>query len=186
MPFLTHRYLEEEPFSKVLFYSVLIHYLVFFALFGNPFFILPPPKQGKGQSAPDHKFSVNLLSLPEGGGGEDAGASLSLHPTKRLDPSVFSGASEGETKTKEELASEAPKTAGSKAPPLPSDADLPSLASGATEQAALPLKKKRVRRMPPSMTGPEDCMLKVVGMVCPGGEVGCIAAYKDFCATLPD
>ncbi|MDC4224187.1 MAG: hypothetical protein MPW15_08155 [Candidatus Manganitrophus sp.] len=46
--------------------------------------------------------------------------------------------------------------------------------------------RKKIRKPPPNMTGPEDCMLKLVGMVCPGGDFDCIQAYKDFCTRLPE
>lgn len=183
MPFLSRHYSKEEPFSKVLFYSVLIHYFFFFLLFGNPFLILPPDEKGPPQS--DTKFSVNLLSFPKMEEEPQESSSHVLRPTKRLNEEALLEA--GEIDEDEEgpvpnQTEEAPqfKTVLSEAvlEPLNSINPTPSSPSIPT--------KKVARRMPPSMTGPEDCMLKVVGMVCPGGEVECITAYKEFCATLPD
>jgi len=185
MPFLSHHALEEEPFSKVLFYSVFIHYMVFFALFGNPFLVLSPPKPGG--SSQKKQFSVNLLSLPAGREGEDEGSFRARHPTMRVEgeaPALEAPESEESRKgrpapSQEDDLKPAPK-------PLHSEAALAPLETKPTEKPSVAAPKQPPLRMPPSMTGPEDCMLKVVGMVCPNGEVGCIAAYRDFCATLPE
>ena len=40
-------------------------------------------------------------------------------------------------------------------------------------------------KRPKNMSGPEDCLLKVVAMVCPAADLQCMADYRAFCASLP-
>lgn len=42
------------------------------------------------------------------------------------------------------------------------------------------------RKSHKNMTGPEDCLLKVVAMICPAADLQCMADYQTFCASLPD
>ena len=52
--------------------------------------------------------------------------------------------------------------------------------------AAPPLQETAKLKAPPGMTGPQDCLLKIVAMVCPNADLQCIAEYQAFCSTLPD
>jgi len=40
-------------------------------------------------------------------------------------------------------------------------------------------------KRPKKMSGPEDCLLKVVAMICPAADLQCMADYRAFCASLP-
>jgi len=39
-------------------------------------------------------------------------------------------------------------------------------------------------KRPKNMNGPEDCLLKVVSMICPAADLQCMADYRAFCASL--
>jgi len=40
-------------------------------------------------------------------------------------------------------------------------------------------------KRPKNMHGPEDCLLKLVSMICPAADLQCMADYRAFCASLP-
>lgn len=189
MPFLGNHASQDEPFTRVFFYSVLLHYAIFFIFFGNPF-LLKFEDIPEGASG-DKVFDVHLSAFPGAvenapkiesmglfppevrrGGGEnplkpaapEAGPSALAQP----DPSAVPNA-EGKKRGEQQegLSPAALKTEGKVFNP---DQPVPLVTS---------------QKLPPNMTGPEDCMIKVVGMVCPNGDAKCIEEYTAFCASLP-
>jgi hypothetical protein len=171
----------DEPFTKILFYSVVAHYVVFYFLFGNPF----------------------LISMNGGGGGGGAGPDIDV---ELLSPSQVQTGSEENPRILEGDFSDFPRNKERDFPAFPpeegSDEPVQASASGNADPASVseegiktietlePVQpappKKVARKLPRNMTGPEDCMLKVVAMVCPEGDAQCIAEYREFCTSLPD
>ena len=79
-------------------------------------------------------------------------------------------------------------------PPEPTAAQSDTLRTGPIEEAGgvqvvdavgpvLPPEARPNR--PKNMNGPEDCLLKVVLMICPAADLQCMADYRAFCASLP-
>ncbi|MFQ5543142.1 MAG: hypothetical protein ACE5FY_02175 [Nitrospiria bacterium] len=178
MFFRLDRISEESPLSKILFYSVVLHYIMLFALFGNPFFITFDQQPYKPASR--NTFDVDLLTPPPPG-------ASSKKISARLFPRENLAVTETLAVRKEQGNLTKISTAATK-DSQPSDERITDIAPLLPEQIpSKPIIPKRVvRKLPPNMTGPEDCLLKVVAMVCPNGEFDCITAYKDFCTTLPD
>lgn len=184
MSYLDRHDTRDEPFAKILFYSVLIHYGFLFLFFGNPFLILSFDDEPSNSI---QSIDISLLSLPiieeeearipfpkMHGKPNGAGANLSPLPAFPEGPvdrfEIGHEISESEKNEKN--------------PPLSTD-EVPDLIEAeASSPADSP--KEIVRLLPPNMTGPEDCLLKVVGMVCPTGDFECVSAYKEFCASLPE
>ena len=160
---------QEEPFSKILFYSVMAHYIVFYFLFGNPLLLLTP--RGGG---PPHEAGLDIQLFSPGqiepGSGEEQRLGKkdfrAFLPEEGLD-----GPDEPES--------------AEKVDPLPSSDDAIK-AVETVEPSPPPVAKKVARKLPRNMTGPEDCMMKVVAMVCPEGDAQCITEYREFCSNLPD
>ena len=80
-------------------------------------------------------------------------------------------------------------------PPEPAAAQSDTLRTGPIEEAGgvqvvdavgptLPQPEARPKR-PKNMHGPEDCLLKLVSMICPAADLQCMADYRAFCASLP-
>ncbi len=179
----------DELLPKMLFYSVLIHYAFVYLFFGNPFLML---NRDDGPPGSSQSFDIQLLNFPMNGGGASQALLATVPPNKEgfdqvskptvpttriQDRNQEEGLDEdlAETEIDQALNSETVGEAEDQMA-VPSKALKPSLLATA---------KKVVREMPPNMTGPEDCMLKLVGMVCPQGKIGCIRAYRAFCASLP-
>lgn len=156
---------KEEPFSKILFYSVIAHYIIFYFLFGNPFLILT---QQEGGSLNNKHLNVQLLSP----GQVDPGPGIEVAQGKfdfpAFPPEEGSDGSDEPPSDEKEAA--------------PSEEGIKAIKS--IEPAPPTVTKKVVRKLPRNMTGPEDCMLKVVAMVCPNGDPECIAEYREFCMSL--
>ncbi len=218
MPFLHHHNSTDEHLSRVLLFSVMLHYVVFFILFGNPFLLIL--SDGPEGNESDKHFEVQLLSQP------GLGTTSGKVPVSKDDQSLGKGGLAGlgqfppkvealglfpqevsiegsEAGTPEGRHSEQP---GALPEPFEDDpTQMPDLkkelehqTDGADDAKALALKRDgkallldeppplvTTKKPPPNMTGPEDCMIKVVGMVCPDGNAQCITAYKEFCASLP-
>jgi len=154
-----------EDLPRILLYSVLLHYLVLYFMLGNPFLMVINRNGGSsGQAA----LSVDLLTP-----GQIEKNSKTGEEGQDPYPIVFPP----EEGSDEEDRVEAK---GSKADSLSGDG------MNLIEQPLPPsAEKKKNRKLPPNMTGPQDCMLKLVGMVCPNGDFECIEAYKSFCENLP-
>ncbi len=202
MYFFDRQDTEEDPFSKVIFYSVLIHYGIFYLLFGNPFLLL---NRDKNDTSTGQNIEVRLLSFPQALEavqkegipfpipelGTDSSQEKLALSNNLLEKTHSAG---GVVLTKiapfKEWKGNIDATGDSeleKAEVLKADSphEMPDLLEAA-DTAASNATKKVAQTLPPSMTGPEDCLLKVVGMVCPGGDIECIVAYKEFCASLPE
>jgi hypothetical protein len=157
----------DDALSRILFYSVLAHYVIFYLLFGNPFLL--QFRRG-GEASTDRKLDVELLSPGQIniGGGTPIAEEVNF---PAFPPEAISDEKEEPASPEQEepvpLSEEGMKTVDQVAP-------------------APPAPKKVVRKLPRNMTGPEDCLLKVVAMVCPEGDSQCIAEYQDFCLNLPD
>jgi len=180
MAFLDREITRHDPFSKVLFYSVLLHYAIFFIFVGNPFLLL---NEKEGSSEGERSMEVRLLSAPKEDGPEKAvriplpkpaGAGQAVQENLALSRESGDINADGDE-------AKAPTERPDTARPLHTGdlADLNAVVPPTAPQTKTP------RKLPPNMTGPEDCMLKVVGMVCPSGTAECIEAYKAFCASLP-
>lgn len=157
-----------EDLPRVLFYSVVVHYLFFYFLFGNPFQILTRQNRGvAGQAALD----VELLT-PSQIDGDAKLRQANEDPYPIVFPPEEGTDDEDRIKVKEEQKAESVSEEGmnvvESAAPLPPSPE-----------------KKKERKLPPNMTGPQDCMLKLIDMVCPNGDFNCIEAYKTFCENLP-
>ncbi len=184
----------EDPFSRVLFFSVLIHYAVFYLLIGNPFLLLLGDKSNRLNL--EKHFNVQLLSLPKG-----------ENPSQKALLGLFPPEVGGEENSKPEnldvagaVAAHGQDEENSDPGRMPDMQRLNSEKNGGEERIGPPVPKREdhraqadfpvplvsSKRLPGNMTGPEDCMIKVVGMVCPNGDVACITEYKAFCATLPN
>jgi len=199
MTFLADHVSKEDPLARVLFYSVFLHYALFFIFFGNPFLLnLDDAPEDYGMQK---GFDIQLLPLPGVDGEpfpnqqalglfprEVARASRGEPDGKGLNPEAFYD--------KPSQITQAPKASEMSAlnnprPPVHVAGRGKALRLGPAQfegKASLseePPPRVTSRKPPPNMTGPEDCMIKVVGMVCPNGDAKCIAEYKAFCATLP-
>ncbi|MFQ5588704.1 MAG: hypothetical protein ACE5F7_07675 [Nitrospiria bacterium] len=210
---------KDEPLARVLFYSVMLHYVVFFILFGNPFLLMLDDTPEA--PALDRRFEIQLFS-PSGLSGvqtksgalDDAalsgkgGVGLGPFPPKvealGLFPQEVSidGERDGNPESRDsdgpgdvpvaldenEDPSRLPDFEKKRVSETESD-DFVNAAALKREGDALltdaPIPVVTTRKPPPNMTGPEDCMIKVVGMVCPDGNAQCITAYREFCASLP-
>lgn len=171
----------KEDLPRILLYSVMVHYIVFYYLFGNPFLVMI--NRGLGSGGPgfagQQGLDVELLSPSQVGedgpsAGEGAGRSTNTSAGKRNFP-VFPP----EEGADEDDQIEARQTEN--ADSLSEDGI--NLVEGVGPVSP---PKKTKRKPPANMTGPEDCMLKLVGMVCPNGDFDCIEAYKEFCLKLPE
>lgn len=197
MTFLGNHASKEDPLARVLLSSVVLHYAIFFILVGNPFLLRfddSPEKYGVQKH-----FDVQLLALPGlGGQAFPSQQALALFP-----PEVESanGGKKGEGLNPEAFfdkpsqINEAPKASDMAAfnidPPVNAVGQGDVLRIGSMQhEGKPPLIEKPLplvtsKKPPLNMTGPADCMIKVVGMVCPNGDAKCITEYKAFCATLP-
>lgn len=160
-------YAGKEDLPRILLYSVMVHYIFFYYLFGNPFFVLI--NRGLGSGGPgfagQRGLDVELLSP-----GEVEGDVLSGN--KRIFPAF-----PPEEGTDEEDRIERRKAEGT---------DSLSEEGIHFVEGVAPLSPPKKKRKLAELTGPEDCMLKLVGMVCPNGDFECIEAYKEFCTRLPE
>lgn len=188
MRYTYHRASEEGELPRILFYSVLLHYVVFYIMFGNPFLI---QSLSGGSSSVVRFFDVQLLSPPQEAppgapkpvpvnrnislGGSQA--NLTDEEISRLFE-VPEGFREGESR--EALARPLPLAENA----LEDGINVVDKVKSPPEVEQIKVREKTDKALPPNMTGPEDCLLKVVGMVCPNGDAACITAYKAFCASL--
>lgn len=155
-----------EDLPRILLYSVILHYLILYFMLGNPFLILLNRDRGTGRAA----LNVDLVTSSQ----------VESDPKKKEAekedryPIVF---------RRENGTDDEDQVENKKADTDPLTADGMNLV-----EANVPIssEKKKVRKPPPNMTGPQDCMLKLVGQVCPTGDFQCIEAYKDFCENLPN
>lgn len=188
MRYAYHRTSEEGELPRILFYSVLLHYVVFYIMFGNP--LLIRSLSGGGSSAA-RLFDVQLLSPPQ----EEQPGAPKPEPVNR---NISLGGSQANL-TDEEISRlfEVPEgfqkgeMRGSAPKPLPvadnalnDGINVVDTVNTSSEGEQIMVPEKTVKELPPNVTGPDDCLLKVVGMVCPNGDAACIAAYKAFCAGL--
>ncbi len=178
MPFLDRNISRNDPFSKVLFYSVLLHYATFFILIGNPFLLLNNKEDPLER---ERSMEVQLLSPPKAAEEE---------PQPVRTPFPKSVGTDSIPQENLALSRDLEAVGTEELEQSPSSDTLPSLRKENlgdlnSQTPTFKTPKKVARKLPPNMTGPEDCMLKVVGMVCPSGTSECIEAYKDFCASLP-
>lgn len=151
-----------EDLPRILLYSVLVHYMVLYFMVGNPFLILL--NRGGGQAA----LNVDLIAP-----GQDENDPKKEEESRDRYPIVFQR--EG-TDEKDRI-----ETQKANADPLSEEGM--NLVEAAV---SLPSpEKKQIRKPPPNMTGPQDCMLKLIDKVCPNGDFQCIEAYKSFCENLP-
>ncbi len=219
MPFHFGHYEDpkDDPIARVLFFSVILHYVVFFIVFGNPLLlILGDPVES---AAPDKRFEVQLLSLPGIGGvssdanlaeedgllGKGGVNALGMFPPKVESLGLFpqevsiDGKMDGNSESRDSQQVGAPPVSLSDDPSRMPDFEKEIIRhrdEGSKQSVALkrdgtamltdePIPLVTTKKLPPNMTGPEDCMIKVVSMVCPDGNAQCITAYKEFCASLP-
>jgi hypothetical protein len=153
----------KEDLPRILLYSVMVHYIIFYYFFGNPFLVLIDRKGSGGPS----NLDVELLSPNDVDEGDDPFGG------KREFPVFPPEKGEDEEGAIEFRGREKPD-------------DLSEDGMNLVENVAAVPPPKKIRKAPPNMTGPEDCMLKLVGMVCPNGDFDCIEAYKEFCTHLPE
>lgn len=153
----------KEDLPRILLYSVMVHYIVFYYLFGNPFLVLI---ERKGSGGPSN-LDVELLSPADVKEGDEPFGGKREFPVFPPEKGEDEG---GEVEFREKEKSDDPSEEG----------------INLVENIAAFPPSKKIRKPPPNMTGPEDCMLKLVGMVCPNGDFDCIQAYKDFCTRLPE
>ena len=159
----------DEPLSRILLYSVVVHYVVFYFLFGNPFLILL--NRGGGGGGTDQSLDVELLSPNQVHIGSDGNL---IEPKRDFPAFPPEEGTDGEERPAPEKADPAPLSEG-------------GIKTVETVEPLPPSPPKKVaRKMPRNMTGPEDCMLKVVAMVCPEGDSQCITEYREFCIHLPE
>ncbi len=161
---------KDEPLSRILFYSVITHYVVFYFLFGNPFLILlnRGGGGGTGQNLDVELLSPNQVNIPSDGNGAETQRDFPAFPPEE-------GTDEG---------GEEPPAPEKADPASPSEEGVKAVET--VEPLPPPPPKKVARKVPRNMTGPEDCMLKVVAMVCPDGDSQCIIEYREFCTNLPE
>ena len=173
---------EDEPLSKLLLYSVMAHYIAFFLAFGNPFLVLSPDQQKRSGGA-EKRFDVELLNFPAMPEETPVPEGVNVFPSA---PGTGTPAfSEGEPFDFMNQEDNPALEGSEESPPPEVSPDLLPPLSAADSPPPKVKKRAARKRMPPNMTGPEDCLLKVVGMVCPNGDIECITLYKEFCATLP-
>lgn len=198
MTFLDYHMAKDDPLARVLFYSVILHYVLFFIFFGNPFLLsIDKDLEDYGMQK---VFDIDLLPFP----GID-GQPFPSQEALGLFPPEVEGSGEGEAEgeglnseafhNKPSEINEAPEISEMAAfnapPPVNAVGGGDELRLGAVQyEGKTPLITEpppliTSKKTPLNMTGPEDCMVKVVGMVCPNGDAKCIAEYKAFCATLP-
>ncbi|VAX28751.1 hypothetical protein MNBD_NITROSPIRAE01-618 [hydrothermal vent metagenome] len=200
MAFLENHTSKDDPFTRVLFYSVLLHYALFFIFFGNPFLLnLDDTSEGYGMQ---QGLNIELLHLP----GTEGEALLPKQQALGLFPPEVKKAS-GKDHSGQGLNAEAFHDKPSQITQAPARSDMAAFKppspvnaigqgkvfrlGGAIQHEGLSLPIEEPpplitsKKPPPNMTGLEDCMIKVVGMVCPNGDAKCIAEYKTFCATFP-
>ncbi len=159
----------DEPLSRILFYSVIAHYVIFYFLFGNPFLILM--NRGGGGTG-GQNLDVELLSPNQVNIASDANPIEAKRDFPAFPP-------------EEGIDGEEDLPAPEKADPVPlSEEGIKAVET--VEPLPPPPPKKIARKIPRNMTGPEDCMLKVVAMVCPDGDAQCITEYREFCTHLPE
>lgn len=195
MPFLENHASQDEPFTRVFFYSVLLHYALFFIFFGNPFLLkFEDVPEGAGE---DKIFDVHLSTFP---GAVDNAAkieSLGLF----LPEVERGGGAAHENRLKPSTPEAGPSAFAQSDPSAVPDMEEKKRGNvtgqgGGLNPAALktegkvfnpdqPVPLVTSQKLPPNMTGPEDCMIKVVGMVCPNGDAKCIEEYTAFCTSLP-
>lgn len=147
----------------------MVHYLFIYFVFGNPLLIRMSP--GSGGAHPSAGIDVELLSANQvadnlGVGGDFKKREYPIFPPEEGNDDV-DRIDIHETSQVKSVSGDGMKLIES-AGPLP---DQP---------------QKKARKLPRNMTGPEDCMLKLVGMVCPDGDFKCIQEYKEFCSALPE
>ncbi len=162
------RFLDSHPSGKedlpwILLYSVMVHYLILYFIFGNPFQIVIHRDRGGSEQTP---LDIELLSPNQ---------VETNRFTDNADDPVFLPEEGPDQEDQIEVREK-------KSDPLPEDGM--NLVESAAPLPPSP-PKKTTRKAPPNMTGPQDCMLKLVGMVCPNGDFQCIEAYMDFCSNLP-
>lgn len=176
---LNRQYSDDEKLSRILFYSVVFHYIVFFLFFGNPFLILSEGGKGSGDGGGSN-IDVQLLSSSQIG----PALSSTLSEPPPLSSSEAEGSGVFDPKNFPAFRPEEGTEEGTEE--ISSPPESPSTAEAGISMAgdAIPPSKPAARKMPKSMTGPEDCLLKVVGMVCPSGDAECLADYVAFCSTL--
>lgn len=208
----------DDPFARILFFSVFFHYLIFLILFGNPFLL--NWEDGRMPPSLDRRFEVHLLNSPGTGDAPMPGDPTGIRGLKGLGNTPGEGRGGRKPRKKalalfpqevsvEEINNRTLKEQHAKALGLVQNkilapSEIPDLNLGLTHQtleqklsgATLipqgkdwlpddPLPLVTTKKPPPNMTGPADCMIKVVGMVCPNGDAKCILAYTEFCSTLP-
>ncbi len=154
----------KEDLPRIILYSVMLHYIIFYYLFGNPFLVLINRNLGSGGPS---NLDVELLSPADVDEGDEPFGGKKAFP---VFPPEKGEVEEGEIEFR-----------GKERPD-----DLTEDGINLVENVGALPSKKIIRKPPPNMTGPEDCMLKLVGMVCPNGDFDCIEAYKAFCAKLPE
>ncbi len=206
----------DDPFARVLFFSVFLHYIIFLILFGNPFLL--NWENGRNPPSLDRRFEVHLLNFPGMGDSRSPGAlsrekglkglgsspENGRHPPKIKMLGLFPQEVSGEEVKNRALKEQDAEALGNAQRKTQNPSEIPDLKFGITNQtlkqklktATLnpegkdllsdePLPMVTTKKPPPNMTGPADCMIKVVGMVCPNGDPKCIVAYTAFCASLP-
>ncbi|GEM_PF-2156377 len=200
MTFLSNHASNDDPLTRVLFYSIVLHYAAFFVFFGNPFLLIRFDKAPKNYGM-QKEFDIQLLALPGTEGPLPRQQALGLFPSE---PKTESG---GKEKRGGGLNPHAFHNQPSELNEPPDPERLPELDTGTAVKAVggdgeqlrigsiqhegkAPLNEDppplvTSKKLPPNMTGPEDCMIKVVGMVCPNADAKCIDEYKAFCASLP-
>lgn len=156
--FLNPFYAERKRFPNALFYSAAFHLAIFYLLFGDPLSIFD---QRRREPLETRELRVQLFSP--------------LQAEKRLrregdreDFPVFPREENADASQAQESAASEEGIGRVDAPP-----------------PALPASQPH-RPPPKNMTGPQDCLLKVVAMVCPDADLQCLADYKAFCSTLPE
>lgn len=171
---------EDGLLPKVLFYSVLLHYALVYLFFGNPFLLLNPDDR---PAVSAQSFEVKLLNFPKN-------LPINLPTNSAINEETEKKALVARALRKEDFNQSPDATDSTRR--ISDETPNTEKVEEALEQpqplqaSELATVKKVTVKMPPNMTGPEDCMLKLVGMVCPQGKIGCITAYRDFCASLPD
>ncbi len=198
MTFLENHASKDDPFTPLLFYSVLLHYALFFIFFGNPFLLnFDDAPEDYGMKKGLH---IELLDLP----GTAGQTLLPKQQALGLFPAEVKKASGGKMRA-EGLNPEAFHDKPSQITQAPTASNMAALKPGSPvnvigqanvfhlgtaqyEGKPPPFEEPPLitsKKPPSNMTGLEDCMIKVVGMVCPNADANCIAEYKAFCATLP-
>lgn len=174
MIFLENHTSKDNPLARVLFYSLALHVVLFFIFFGNPF-LLHFDDTPEGYEM-EKEFDIELLLLPGTDGQPFQIQALGLFP-----PEVESrgDAQVGLESEVLEISALKPDSA------VNTTSDGAQVQTGTIHTRTEPPPLVTGRKLPHNMTGLEDCMIKVVGMVCPHGDAKCIMEYKAFCATLP-